>query len=72
MPSLQEEPMRFIVVTFSKPPPEPVYCGFCTTALGKAYVRDLTTRILYHSHFCLELHLAESQNCIEMSARRTC
>lgn len=27
-------------------------CAFCKTALGQTYVRDTTTGIVYHSHFC--------------------
>lgn len=62
--------MKYIVVTHSKPPPDPVYCGFCGEALGKIYTRDLQTRIVYHNVFCMEVHLNESQNCIEMAARK--
>ncbi len=53
--------MRYILVNLRGKPDEPTYCTICTTAIGKTYVRDLDTRLLYHSHFCLELHIHQSQ-----------
>lgn len=40
-------------------------CAFCKTALGQTYVRDTTTGIVYHSHFCLDTHIASSVLLIE-------
>lgn len=56
--------MRYVLVNLKTEAKE-CACAFCKTPLGKTYVRCLETRILYHSHFCLELHEVESVRCIE-------
>lgn len=53
--------MRYILVNRPERPKELCYCTFCTTAIGKTYVRDLDTKLVYHSHFCLEMHIHDSQ-----------
>ena len=66
--------LRYLVVnTYGKPreDAEVSYCAMCCTAIGKSYVRDISTGLAYHSHFCLELHISQSEKCIEDAARRT-
>ena len=40
-------------------------CTICCTAIGKSYVRDLATRLVYHNAWCMSLHIAETEKCIE-------
>ena len=63
--------MRFICVNAGKPREgqEPSYCTICCTAIGKSYVRDLQTRLIYHNHLCLDAHIAQSEHFIERYAR---
>lgn len=61
--------MRFIAVNTYQAPTEQVPCQFCTTPLGKSYVRDLGTGLVYHNHWCLETHTAQSVVCIEDAFR---
>lgn len=61
--------MRFICVNLRGVSIEQSYCVFCHTSLGKSYVRDLTTRALYHSHYCLNLHEEQSVSDIQNAAR---
>lgn len=56
--------MRYILVNGRNPRGEGE-CAFCKTNLGQAYVRDLSTGIVYHSHFCLETHVVSSIVLIE-------
>ena len=56
--------MRYILVNRTNKPVEVSDCAICCTALGKSYMRDLQTLICYHSHFCLELHIYQSQQAI--------
>lgn len=62
--------MRYIIVNERKPKGIPRFCTFCITPIGDSYVRDLQTRCIYHSHFCLEIHEEESKLYIEDAARR--
>ncbi len=52
--------MRYLFVRCTSPPKEATACGFCCTPLGLEYVRDLETRIVYHSFWCMEIHTHQS------------
>ena len=66
--------LRYLVVnTYGKArkDAEVSYCAMCCTAIGKSYVRDLATRLVYHNAWCMSLHIAETEKCIENAARMT-
>lgn len=68
--------MRFICVTLHgqlmmQDRTTPYPCAICTTPIGKSYVRDLATRLVYHNQFCLDNHVAQTTLAIEDAARRT-
>ena len=52
--------MRYLFVRCTTPSEKPVACGFCGKNLGKEYVRDLQTRVIYHSFWCMELHIHQT------------
>lgn len=62
--------MRYIIVNRSRKPEEPYPCTYCTAAIGKTYLRDLDTRLVYHPEFCYEAHVARSILCIESMGGR--
>lgn len=62
---------RFICVRLSRQAEPIEFCAFCRTAIGKEYVRDLDNRrSVYHSHFCMEMHIETSIVCLESAGRR--
>ena len=60
---------RYILVN-ERVPKDKVTCSYCKTPLGKSYVRDLSTRLVYHSPWCLDVHELETVRCIENHARQ--
>lgn len=63
--------MQFICVNTNAVKGIDYPCTFCKTAIGKSYTRDLTTGLIYHSHFCMDTHIEQSILCIEDAARKT-
>lgn len=54
--------LRFILVNCNKiADNEMVDCTMCHTPIGKTYVRDISTRTVYHSHYCLDLHILKTE-----------
>lgn len=62
--------LRFICVRLSRQEEPIEYCAFCRTAIGKTYVRDLDTRVVYHSHFCMEMHIDTTTLSLENLGRQ--
>ena len=61
--------MLYIVVNRPSKPEGESACTFCCTPIGKSYTRDLENRLVYHSHFCREMHITQSMVCIEDNFR---
>ena len=57
--------LRYIVVNGRNDAREANYCTICCTPLGKSYVREIGTSLLYHSHYCLETHVRQSTVALE-------
>lgn len=54
--------MRFILVNLRSK--EEGECAYCHTPIGKQYVRDLTTGIVYSSVWCMETHVVDTTKAI--------
>lgn len=59
----------FICVNVNAAKDDEWHCTLCTTPIGKSYVRDLSTRLVYHNLWCLDSHIKQSVLCIEDAAR---
>lgn len=63
------EGINYMVVNGVQEPAEQVACALCCTPLGRSYVRDLQTRLVYHNLWCLESHVLQSIVTIEDAYR---
>lgn len=39
-------------------------CACCKLSLGQGYTRDLSTGLVYHNPWCLEIHTSDSMKAI--------
>ena len=55
--------MRYILVNGRKP--NDSHCAFCPAEIKESYVRDLETRVVYCTHYCLEAHIFATNRALE-------